>query len=68
MLQPAGRFISTDIFSSDLNISFLEMRLSEKNYFLYRDETALAEIEKKINSICQRIEKHGTVEVRKEAR
>lgn len=33
--------------ADDLNFSFLEMRLSEKNYFLYRDEGALKEIEQK---------------------
>ena len=27
--------------ADDLNASFLEMRLSEKNYFLYKDESAL---------------------------
>lgn len=30
--------------ADDLNASFLEMRLSEKNYFLHRDETALERI------------------------
>jgi signal transduction histidine kinase len=30
--------------ADDLNASFLEMRLSEKNYFLYKDETALDRI------------------------
>ncbi|HUI67490.1 MAG TPA: ATP-binding protein [Nitrospirota bacterium] len=34
--------------ADDLNASFLEMRLSEKNYFLYKDEKALAEISGKI--------------------
>lgn len=34
--------------ADDLNASFLEMRLSEKNYFLYRDGAALSEIEEKI--------------------
>lgn len=32
-----------------LNASFLEMRLSEKNYFLYNDNTAINEIEDKIS-------------------
>ncbi len=35
-------------FADDLNATFLEMRLSEKNYFLYGDESALTEIEDKI--------------------
>jgi signal transduction histidine kinase len=30
--------------ADDLNASFLEMRISEKNYFLYRDETQLERI------------------------
>ena len=34
--------------ADDLNSSFLEMRLSEKNYFLYKDPDALGEIEAKI--------------------
>lgn len=34
--------------ADDLNASFLEMRLSEKNYFLYRDAQALDEIQEKI--------------------
>lgn len=33
--------------ADDLNASFLEMRLAEKNYFLYRDGQALAEIREK---------------------
>ncbi len=36
--------------ADDLNASFLEMRLSEKNYFLYHDRKALAEIQGKIAS------------------
>ncbi len=35
--------------ADDLNASFLEMRLSEKNYFLYKDKKALAEIREKID-------------------
>jgi two-component system NtrC family sensor kinase len=35
--------------ADDLNASFLEMRISEKNYFLYEDRTALDDIENKIN-------------------
>ncbi len=35
--------------ADDLNASFLEMRLSEKNYFLYQDKSALAEIRDKIS-------------------
>lgn len=34
--------------ADDLNATFLEMRLSEKNYFLYKDESALGDIETKI--------------------
>jgi two-component system, NtrC family, sensor kinase len=34
--------------ADDLNASFLEMRLSEKNYFLYADPSALSDISKKI--------------------
>jgi two-component system NtrC family sensor kinase len=41
--------------SDDLNTSFLEMRLSEKNYFLYNDKSALllieARLDKSIHSI-----------------
>ncbi|HXX53674.1 MAG TPA: ATP-binding protein [Thermodesulfovibrionales bacterium] len=36
--------------ADDLNATFLEMRLSEKNYFLYRDENALDDIEIKIQN------------------
>ncbi len=42
--------------ADDLNASFLEMRLSEKNYFLYHDETALSDIREKIDSTMQSIE------------
>ncbi len=34
--------------ADDLNASFLELRLSEKNYFLYKDESALFDIKEKI--------------------
>jgi two-component system NtrC family sensor kinase len=34
--------------ADDLNASFLEMRLSEKNYFLYKDQSALGNIQEKI--------------------
>ncbi len=34
--------------ADDLNASFLEMRLSEKNYFLYHDQEALDVIQEKI--------------------
>ena len=37
-------------FADDLNATFLEIRLSEKNYFLYGDENALEEIENKIDT------------------
>jgi two-component system NtrC family sensor kinase len=42
--------------ADDLNASFLEMRISEKNYFLYGDETALFEIRDKINNTMESIE------------
>ena len=45
--------------ADDLNASFLEMRISEKNYFLYKDRTALDEIENKINITLESI---GAVE------
>src|SRR5271169_987874 len=42
--------------AGDLNSSFLEMRLAEKNYFLYGDTSALPEIEKKISTVISSIE------------
>ncbi len=42
--------------ADDLNASFLEMRLSEKNYFLYRDKQALAEILEKVESTMKTIQ------------
>jgi signal transduction histidine kinase len=36
--------------ADDLNASFLEMRLSEKNYFLYKDDAALAAIKGNIDT------------------
>ncbi len=42
--------------ADDLNASFLEMRLSEKNYFLYHDRTALVDIREKIDRTMQSIE------------
>ena len=36
--------------ADDLNASFLEMRLAEKNYFLYRDRKALDEMQEKIGA------------------
>ncbi|MCL5023773.1 MAG: ATP-binding protein [Nitrospirae bacterium] len=42
--------------ADDLNASFLEMRLSEKNYFLYSDESALFEIRGKIGKTMDSIE------------
>jgi len=36
--------------ADDLNASFLEMRLAEKNYFLYRDGQALVDIREKISA------------------
>ncbi|MBI5057414.1 MAG: HAMP domain-containing protein [Nitrospirae bacterium] len=42
--------------ADDLNASFLEMRLSEKNFFLYKDEKALPDIRTKINKTMRTIE------------
>ena len=42
--------------ADDLNASFLEMRLSEKNYFLYKDESALFGIKEKIEKTLQSVE------------
>src|SRR5512140_1788725 len=42
--------------ADDLNASFLEMRLSEKNYFLYHDDEALGDIRDKIASTMKTIE------------
>lgn len=42
--------------ADDLNASFLEMRLLEKNYFLYHDESALSDIRKKIDDAAKSIE------------
>jgi signal transduction histidine kinase len=42
--------------ADDLNASFLEMRLSEKNYFLYHDESALSDIREKIDDTAKSIE------------
>jgi two-component system NtrC family sensor kinase len=42
--------------ADDLNASFLEMRLSEKNYFLYNDESALSEIATKLKKSMGAIE------------
>lgn len=41
--------------ADDLNASFLEMRLSEKNYFLYKDERALLDIQEKIEKTLSSI-------------
>lgn len=41
--------------ADDLNASFLEMRLSEKNYFLYRDKSALSDIQEKIDKTTESI-------------
>ena len=41
--------------ADDLNASFLEMRLSEKNYFLYRDDTALFDMRGKIDKTMETI-------------
>jgi two-component system NtrC family sensor kinase len=42
--------------ADDLNASFLEMRLSEKNYFLYKDESALFDIKSKIDKTVESID------------
>src|SRR5208337_1087748 len=42
--------------AEDLNSSFLEMRLAEKNYFLYGDRSALPEIEIRISSVFNTID------------
>ncbi|HET7319142.1 MAG TPA: two-component sensor histidine kinase, partial [Nitrospirota bacterium] len=42
--------------ADDLNASFLEMRLAEKNYFLYHDRQALAEVREKISYTMNTIE------------
>jgi len=42
--------------AADLTSSFLDMRLSEKNYFLYGDRSALPEIGTKIRSVFYAIE------------
>jgi two-component system NtrC family sensor kinase len=42
--------------ADDLNASFLELRISEKNYFLYEDRTALDEIGNKINITMESID------------
>jgi two-component system NtrC family sensor kinase len=42
--------------ADDLNASFLEMRLSEKNFFLYKDWTALNDINDKISGALESIE------------
>jgi len=41
--------------ADDLNASFLTMRLAEKNYFLYHDRKALAEIHAMISSTVETI-------------
>lgn len=42
--------------ADDLNASFLEMRLAEKNYFLYRDRAALGDIREKIDTTSRTID------------
>lgn len=42
--------------ADDLNASFLEMRLSEKNYFLYKDTSALKDIQDKIKTADYSVE------------
>jgi len=45
--------------ADDLNASFLEMRLSEKNYFLYNDESALLDLKEKIDSTMKSVDVVG---------
>ncbi|MDR3629188.1 MAG: ATP-binding protein [Desulfocapsaceae bacterium] len=45
--------------ADDLNTSFLEMRLSEKNFFLYGDTSALSEIGSKIDESMTTLESVG---------
>lgn len=42
--------------ADDLNTSFLEMRLSEKNFFLYHDDGALADIKDSIEKTLRSME------------
>jgi len=42
--------------SDDLNTTFLEMRIAEKNYFLYNDSKALIEIKNQIQKIKESVE------------
>jgi signal transduction histidine kinase len=42
--------------ADDLNASFLAMRIAEKNYFLYHDRKALAEIRERIESAQETLE------------
>ncbi len=45
--------------ADDLNASFLEMRLSEKNYFLYHDDSALIDLKEKIDATVMSIDVVG---------
>jgi two-component system, NtrC family, sensor kinase len=42
--------------ADDLNATFLEMRLSEKNFYLYKDESALVAIKDKIDETSKSID------------
>lgn len=42
--------------ADDLNASFLEIRLAEKNYFFYKDESAILTIEEKLNQNIRAID------------
>jgi two-component system NtrC family sensor kinase len=53
LVQTKLKFVE---IADDLNASFLEMRLSEKNFFLYRDRITLNEINDKISSALGSIE------------
>ena len=43
--------------ADDLNATFLEMRLSEKNYYLYKDDSALLAIEDKLKETNNSLDK-----------
>src|SRR5512143_4223855 len=45
--------------ADDLNASFLEMRLSEKNFFLYKDQSALAEIRENIKAADEAVAQYS---------
>ncbi|MGA8179273.1 MAG: hypothetical protein WB792_04395, partial [Desulfobacterales bacterium] len=52
LIQAKLRFME---IADNLNASFLEMRLSEKNYFLYKDQSALQLIKNELHESEQTI-------------